>query len=621
MHGFAGFVFPFLLRVDVFNFPRRLVAVGADGVNVILQFFVPVVQETVIDGVIVHEPGGFVSLQNGRGDCANQRFWNRVLGNREQSVAHAVPPRGEKVALFSVGFRQKTIVPRYGGFNLAGGERQTIRVLLRIGAGEKGGFQVRGNLPKHGQGINIALGDSALQMRRHILRERVVRLLNVTRNIQIPAVLFEDFIVPHKPRISRYAFLIVERADNLFNVLFPEAVFISVLLISPAGVNHENAVSGFRVLLVDNHDTGRDSRPVKEIRGEADNAFNPAFSQHGEPDGFFRVPAKQNAVRHDDSRFSVAVERFQHMEEPREIPVFFRRNAVIRKSPVRVGVRFQAVAPRLVRKRRIHDDKVKPPQLAVFVRILRVGQRVASLDERGFVAVQDKIHLRKSGGGRVFLLTVNRDDRFSVGVYGGFVRGANQEASASGGGVMKRPLLIDGLPDFADANQLRNYAGNLAGRVKLPLAFPGFLRELHHEVFVSIADDVVAAGDIVLEIERGVLKHANQAGHFIDQFLSGTQLVRIIETDIREIPLQVIAFQKFLDNFVSFFANIWIAPQLRQVVERRARSNIKFREPFSLVSVRDIFEEQENQHIVLVSRRLHAAAQLIARPQQSGVQL
>src|SRR5713101_6686398 len=67
----------------------------------------------------------------------------------------------------------------------------------------------------------------------------------------------------------------------------------------------------------------------------------------------------------------------------------------------------EAVTPALVRERWIGDDVVEDLERAVFLE-LRIGQRIALLDERRGVVVQNHVHPGQGARGCILLLPVQR---------------------------------------------------------------------------------------------------------------------------------------------------------------------------------------------------------------------
>ena len=59
-------------------------------------------------------------------------------------------------------------------------------------------------------------------------------------------------------------------------VLLAQAVLRAVFVEALAGINHEDALAGGGVFLVEHDDAGRDARAVKEIGGQADDGLEVA---------------------------------------------------------------------------------------------------------------------------------------------------------------------------------------------------------------------------------------------------------------------------------------------------------------------------------------------------------
>ena len=62
------------------------------------------------------------------------------------------------------------------------------------------------------------------------------------------------------------------------DVLLAEAVLVTVLDEALGGVDHEDALAGVSVLLVENDDAGRNASAVEQVRGQADDAFEDSRS-------------------------------------------------------------------------------------------------------------------------------------------------------------------------------------------------------------------------------------------------------------------------------------------------------------------------------------------------------
>ena len=109
--------------------------------------------------------------------------------------------------------------------------------------------------------------------------------------------------------------------------------------------------------------------------------------------------------------------------------------------------------------------------------------------------------------------------------------------------------------------------GHLARRVELSLALARLLRKLHHEILIGIANDVIAAGTIVFEVNCRILEYGNQARHLIDQFLAGAKFIGIVEADIRKGTLESVVLKELLDNLIHPFADIALSLGGNQILK------------------------------------------------------
>ena len=170
--------------------------------------------------------------------------------------------------------------------------------------------------------------------------------------------------------------------------------------------------------------------------------------------------------------------------------------------------------------------------------------------------MQDEVHLGKTGGIRVLLLTKDGNDGSAVCIYRGFIGSPNQKASAACCRIVQCPFLDAIVTDATNTNQAGNDTGDLAWRVELSLALTRLLCKLHHEVFVSVTDDIIAAGTIGFEVYGGILEYSNQAGNLVNQLFAGAELIRVIKADIRERTDELVFCQKALDDFINALTDI-----------------------------------------------------------------
>jgi hypothetical protein len=109
---------------------------------------------------------------------------------------------------------------------------------------------------------------------------QVLRLgaVDVAREVEVVVVLrVGDFRDGHHAGVARVAFILPgEGVHDLVEVLLAEAVLRAVLLEALGGINHEDALAGGGVFLVEHDDACRDARAVKEIGGQADDGLEVA---------------------------------------------------------------------------------------------------------------------------------------------------------------------------------------------------------------------------------------------------------------------------------------------------------------------------------------------------------
>ena len=175
------------------------------------------------------------------------------------------------------------------------------------------------------------------------------------------------------------------------DVLGAQAVLGAVLHEARAGVDHEDALAGVGVLLVDDDDAGGNAGAVEEIGGQADDALDVSLADEGAANVGLGVAAEQNAVRQDARAFARALERTDDVQQVGVVALLGRGHAERLEAFKRILRRVNAGAPALVAERRIGDDVVEGLE-RVAVLELGIGERVALHDERSRVVVQDHVH-------------------------------------------------------------------------------------------------------------------------------------------------------------------------------------------------------------------------------------
>jgi hypothetical protein len=170
----------------------------------------------------------------------------------------------------------------------------------------------------------------------------------------------------------------------------------------------------------------------------------------------------------------------------------------------------------------------------------------------------------------------------------------------------------------ADAQDARHDAANLGGRVELPFALAAFGGEVPHEVFVGITQNVVALGAVLREIKRRVLKDGDEVGEPVHHLLAAAELGGVVE--VREIGELVGVGQRGDDPLVDLVADVALPLEGDHVLEAGTLGDRDRREGHAGVFVADVFDEQQDQHVVLVLAGIHAASEFIATGPKGAVE-
>ena len=225
--------------------------------------------------------------------------------------------------------------------------------------------------------------------------------------------------------------------------------------------------------------------------------------------------------------------------------------------------------------------------------------------------MQDHVHPRQAAGGSVFLLPVERDGS------AGLVAHLQEQRAGTAGRV------VDGRGGtglrVADADDLRHDAADFGGRVELPLALATLGGEVPHQVFVGVAEDVVALGAVLREVERRVLEDGNEVGEPVHHLLAGAELGGVVE--VREVGQLVGAGQRGDDFLVDLVADVRLALERDHVLEAGAGRDRDRRVGLARVLVADVLDEEQDEDVVLVLAGVHAAAQLVAAGPERGIEL
>ena len=126
-------------------------------------------------------------------------------------------------------------------------------------------------------------------------------------------------------------------------------------------------------------------------------------------------------MRHNDSRFPGAVQGFQNMQKPCIVAILFRRDTVPVKAVEFILSGFDAICPRFIRKRRIHDDEIKFLKLSMRIQIAGILQGIPAMDFSRSLLVKDQIHLGQAGCRAIFFLSKDRNKRIPIFIQRRFI--------------------------------------------------------------------------------------------------------------------------------------------------------------------------------------------------------
>ena len=200
----------------------------------------------------------------------------------------------------------------------------------------------------------------------------------------------------------------------------------------------------------------------------------------------------------------------------------------------------------------------------------------------------------------------------------GLVVGLEQERARAAGRV------VDGLlarRRGADADDLGHDPRHLGRRVELALALATLGGEVPHQVLVGVAEQVVALGAVAAKVERRAVEDADQVGQPIDHLLALAQLVGVVPVRHVDHPAQPVRLGEPPDDLVQLVADLLVALERHHVGEPAALRHLDVVALLARRLVRHVLHEQQHQDVVLVLRRVHAAAELVARTPEGRVQL
>ena len=234
--------------------------------------------------------------------------------------------------------------------------------------------------------------------------------VDVARKVEVVFVLLD--LCERRPCAQYFGNLqlLGEGIDDLVDVLRAQAVLGAVFHEACAGIDHEDALAGLSVLLVEDDDAGGDAGAVKQVGGQTDDALDVALADKSAADVRLGIAAEQHAMRQNARSFAGALERADDVQQVGVVALLAGRHAEGLETLVSVVERIESGAPPLIAERRIGDDVVKVLSVSPSLNLGSASVLPCTIERRR-VVVQDHVHAGQAAGGGVFLLAVERDRR------------------------------------------------------------------------------------------------------------------------------------------------------------------------------------------------------------------
>ena len=96
-----------------------------------------------------------------------------------------------------------------------------------------------------------------------------------------------------------------------------------------------------------------------------------------------------------------------------------------------------------------------------------------------------------------------------------------------------------------------------------------------HQVFVGVAEQVVALGAVAAEVERGVVEDGDQVREPVHHLLALAQLVGVVEVGDVDHALEVVRLGELGDDLVDLVADLLVALERDHVGEAAALRDVE----------------------------------------------
>ena len=182
---------------------------------------------------------------------------------------------------------------------------------------EQGGADAGDDLPVAVEGINIAVGDAAAQVAVDVLQVLRLGAVDVARQVEVVVVLRVGDFRDAAPCASSAGDLGLpgEGVHDPVDVLLAQAVLVAVLDEALGGIDHEDALAGGGVFLVEHQDAGRDAGAVKEVGRQADDPLEVAGADELPADDGLGIAPEEHAVGQNAGAFAGALQRADDVQQ------------------------------------------------------------------------------------------------------------------------------------------------------------------------------------------------------------------------------------------------------------------------------------------------------------------
>ena len=139
--------------------------------------------------------------------------------------------------------------------------------------------------------------------------------VDVARQVEVEVVLLDLLDADHAGSICGTSSRLVKTSTILW-MSWARRRFLGPSFMKPgAGVDHEDALAGVGVLLVDDDDAGGDAGAVEQVGGQADDALDVALADEVAADVGLGIAAEQHAVRQDARALAGALQRADDVQQ------------------------------------------------------------------------------------------------------------------------------------------------------------------------------------------------------------------------------------------------------------------------------------------------------------------